>query len=49
VEDFDSAVGTLRANNVKIVVEPFESPVCRMMIVADPDGNSIAVHKRHPR
>src|ERR1700738_2961431 len=49
VDDFDSAVGTLRANNVKIVGEPFESPVDRMMIVADPDGNPIAVHKRHPR
>jgi predicted enzyme related to lactoylglutathione lyase len=49
VEDFDSAVGTLRASNVTFVVEPFESPVCRMAIVADPDGNSIAVHKRHPR
>ena len=49
VEDFDSAVGALRASNVKFVVEPFESPVCRMTIIADPDGNSIAVHKRHPR
>ncbi len=49
VEDFDSAVGALRASNVKFVVEPFESPVCRMAIVADPDGNSIAVHQRHPQ
>ena len=41
VEDFDSAVGELRAGNIKFVVEPFESPVCRMAIIADPDGNSI--------
>ena len=47
VDDFDSAVDELRASNVKIVVEPFESPVCRMAIMADPDGNSVAIHKRN--
>jgi predicted enzyme related to lactoylglutathione lyase len=49
VDDFDSAVGALRASNVKFVLEPFESPVCRTTIIADPDGNSIAIHKRHVR
>ena len=36
-------------SNVKFVLEPFETPVCRMAIVADPDGNSICIHKRHAR
>jgi predicted enzyme related to lactoylglutathione lyase len=49
VDDFDTAVGALRASNVRFVIEPFESPVCRMTIVSDPDGNSIAIHKRHAR
>jgi predicted enzyme related to lactoylglutathione lyase len=49
VDDFDSAVGELRANNVKFVIEPFESRVCRMTIVSDPDGNSLAIHQRHVR
>jgi predicted enzyme related to lactoylglutathione lyase len=49
VDDFDSAVSDLRASNVKIVHEPFESPVCRMTIVADPDGNSVVIHKRNLR
>jgi predicted enzyme related to lactoylglutathione lyase len=49
VDDFDSAVGELRASNVKFVIEPFESPVCRMTIVSDPDGNSLAIHQRHVR
>jgi predicted enzyme related to lactoylglutathione lyase len=49
VEDFDSAVTGLRAHNVKFVFDPFETPVCWMAIVADPDGNSICIHKRHPR
>jgi len=47
VDDFDSSVTELRASNVKFVHEPFESPVCRMAIVADPDGNSIVINKRH--
>jgi predicted enzyme related to lactoylglutathione lyase len=47
VDDFDSAVGALQTSNVRFVIEPFESPVCRMTIVSDPDGNSIAIHKRH--
>lgn len=49
VDDFDSSVGELHASNVKFVVEPFESPVCRMTIIADPDGNSLVIHKRHVR
>jgi predicted enzyme related to lactoylglutathione lyase len=49
VDDFDSAVARLRANNLKFTVDPFESPVCRMAIVSDPDGNSICIHKRNAR
>ena len=49
VEDFDSSVATLRANNVKFTLDPFETPVCRMAIITDPDGNSICIHKRHVR
>ena len=49
VEDFDSSVAILRANNVKFIVDPFESPSCRMAIVSDPDGNSICIRKRHAR
>jgi predicted enzyme related to lactoylglutathione lyase len=49
VDDFDSAVDELRAKNVRFVLEPFDSPVCRMAIIADPDGNSVGIHKRHAR
>ena len=49
VDDFDSAVAGLRANNLKFTVDPFESPVCRMAIVSDPDWNSICIHKRNAR
>ena len=49
VEDFDSSVARLRANNVKFTLDPLETPVCRMAIITDPDGNSICIHKRHAR
>ena len=48
VEDFEVAVAHLKANNVKFHMEPFETPVCRMAFVHDPDGNAICIHKRKP-
>lgn len=49
VDDFDSAMGDLRASDIRFVLEPFENPGCRMTIIADPDGNSVCIHKRRPR
>lgn len=46
MEDFDDAISDLKAAGVQFYAEPFESPVCRMAVIADPDGNSITVHKR---
>ena len=46
VEDFDEAVAHLRANDVKFRIEPMPTPVCRMAMIFDPDGNSICIHKR---
>ena len=48
VEDFDRAVAHLRAAGVKFYVEPMPSPVCRLAVVADPDGNSVVIHKKAP-
>lgn len=48
VEDFEAAIVHLKANNVKFHMEPFETPVCRMAFVHDPDGNAICIHKRKP-
>jgi predicted enzyme related to lactoylglutathione lyase len=47
VIDFDSAMKELKANQVPFDVEPMETPVCRMAIISDPDGNKLTVHKRH--
>ena len=48
VEDFDAAVDHLKKHDVKFRIEPLATPVCRMGMVFDPDGNSICIHKRNP-
>lgn len=47
VDNFDDAVKDLKARNVKFLMEPFETGVCRMAIIADPDGSRIFIHKRN--
>jgi predicted enzyme related to lactoylglutathione lyase len=46
VEDFDAAIAALKAAATKFVLEPMDSPVCRLAVVQDPDGNALAIHKR---
>jgi predicted enzyme related to lactoylglutathione lyase len=46
VDDFQAATKQLKASGVVFHVEPMETPVCHMAVVADPDGNSITIHKR---
>ena len=46
VEDFDDAIATLKQQNIKFHFEPMDTPVCRMAMVFDPDGNSLCIHKR---
>lgn len=47
VADFEAAIARLRAAGVEFKMEPFPTPVCRMAIVADPDGNELIIHKRN--
>ena len=46
VENFESSISHLKAQRVKFHMEPFETPVCHMAFILDPDGNSICIHKR---
>ena len=48
VDDFDGYVAKLRAGGVKFIWEPRESPICWMVVVADPDGNWVVIHHRKP-
>ena len=46
VDNFEAAIQELKAAGYQFVAEPFESPVCHMAVVSDPDGNSVCVHNR---
>ena len=45
VDDFEGAIKSLKAANVPFDTENVESPVCRMAVTQDPDGNKIIIHK----
>ncbi len=47
VDDFDAEIQRLKARQVRFVMEVFATPVCRMAVIADPDGNHITIHKRN--
>lgn len=49
VDDFEAATAALTAAKVRIILGPMDSGVCKMVIVADPDGNSLVLHRRHAR
>jgi predicted enzyme related to lactoylglutathione lyase len=45
VDDLPTTIAELKAKDVTIAAEGIESPVCRMAIIKDPDGNGIILHK----
>ena len=45
VDDLPAIVADLKAKGAAFAAEGIESPVCRMAIVKDPDGNAIILHK----
>jgi predicted enzyme related to lactoylglutathione lyase len=49
VDDFDAAVEAMKAKQVPVVMGPHDFPTCRMIVIADPDGNRITLHKRKTR
>jgi predicted enzyme related to lactoylglutathione lyase len=49
VEDFETAIKHLKEAKVPFDSENVESPVCRMAVVQDPDGNKIIIHKLKPK
>jgi predicted enzyme related to lactoylglutathione lyase len=48
VDDLDNALKLVKQKNVPIVMGPHEFPGCRMVVIADPDGNRITLHQRKP-
>jgi predicted enzyme related to lactoylglutathione lyase len=45
VDDLPAAIADLKAKGVAFAADDIDSPVCRMAIVNDPDGNAIILHK----
>ena len=45
MEDFDAAIAELKKANVRFAAEPFETPVCHIAVLQDPDGNKLMIHK----
>lgn len=46
VDDLDQALAEVKQKNVPIVMGPHDFPPCRMVVIADPDGNRITLHQR---
>ncbi len=45
VDDVDACVAELRGKGVRVKTEPFTTPVCRMAIIVDSEGNAVILHK----
>lgn len=46
VDDFEEAVKTIKKNKVEVVMPATDGGPCNMMLIKDPDGNLIMIHKR---
>jgi predicted enzyme related to lactoylglutathione lyase len=46
VRDFDASIAILKDAGVTFHLEPMETPICHLALVADPDGNCLFIHKR---
>jgi predicted enzyme related to lactoylglutathione lyase len=49
VEDLETAITQLKAKGVSFKTGIIPSPVCRMSIIEDSEGNSIVLHHLHPK
>ena len=46
VDDFDAALKELKDKKVKFLMETYDGPACNMILIEDPDGNQIMIHRR---
>jgi predicted enzyme related to lactoylglutathione lyase len=45
VADVDAEAARLRGLGVKFKIEPFATPVCKNVILLDPEGNALTLHQ----
>ncbi len=48
VDDLDSRGARLKSQGITFLVDIFETPVCRSAVIADTDGNGVALHQCKP-
>lgn len=48
VEDLDAAVAKLQAAGVALKVPVQDFPICRLALVLDPSGSTVAFHQKKP-
>lgn len=46
VDDFDAAVKQLSDRQVKTLMPRYDGPACSMILIEDPDGNQLMIHRR---
>jgi len=45
VDSLDAEVKRLKEKKIPFLLEPMETPVCHMAVIADPDGNGLCLHQ----
>lgn len=45
VQNVDQMLGQLRAKGVRIKLEPLSTPVCRLAVILDSEGNAVTLHQ----
>lgn len=49
VDDFEEAVRQLTEHKVPLLMPRYDGPICSMILVEDPDGNQVMIHRRKPK
>lgn len=45
VQNVDETIEQLRAKGVRVKLEPFSTPVCRLAVILDSEGNALTLHQ----
>lgn len=45
VDDLDTLVSRLKSDGIKFKLDIFPSPVCRMAVIIDSEGNAVTLHQ----
>lgn len=45
IDNLDDLMANLKSKNVEVKMDIFASPVCRMAVVLDSEGNSLVLHQ----